>query len=180
MSRQWNASSTFIPKSLLDYVKKMMQVTSHTFLWRGKSIDEPTKYKHTECWNETMNQPDPYCTVCNGSGFIYDYNTGNQKIMRGVIVPNSPHGFHEGAADLHSTVGLFQRIDAFLYVPSNDGRIIDLDDIIVFPFNVSGYNNVEYTVINKIPYHTFNNVPILYRFMLFKQIPNVTESSKTI
>ena len=90
MSRQWNASSTFIPKSLLDYVKKMMQITSHTFLWRGKSIDEPTKYKHTECWNETMNQPDPYCTVCNGSGFIYDYNTGNQKIMRGVIVPNSP------------------------------------------------------------------------------------------
>lgn len=174
-----DVSGSFIPHSLWHYIKQAIMLHKQTVLWRGKreNIDS---VKHLACWSETMDQPDPDCSVCGGSGFIFSQANQNTGILRAFITHQKPHGFQAGAGDLHTTAGRQTRVDAFMYMAGDEGRKVDTNDLIIFPYRTSEYRKVEFTVITKIPNYVFGDRPIFYEFMLFKSIRPETQTETQI
>lgn len=166
---QMEISGSFIPHSLWQYIRQIIMVHKQTVLWKGKLRGSNT-VKHEECWSDTLEQPDPDCTVCGGSGYIFTAGTGSEKILPAYITHTKPHGFQGGAGDLHTTAGRQTRVDAVMYMTGDVGRVVETDDIIIFPYRDSRYEKVEFTVVTKIPYHIWGDRPIMYEFMLFKSI----------
>ena len=159
-SPQWNVAVPVIPRALHADIRKMVMVHGQYVKWLTKSANA----KHTDCWDDIMEQPDPDCSVCGGSG----YNFAERKVKM-VIYEELPHGFQGGAGSLHTTGGKVERLDATAFVAGDVGKNIMKDDLIIFPFDAS-QPNTEFTVITKVPFHVFGNKPIVYKLMLFKSI----------
>lgn len=142
-------------------------LSNQSVLWLGKkqSTDE---IKHDACWDDVMEQPDPDCSVCGGSGYLFN-NAQNRIPKQAVIYMQRAHGFQGGAGTLHTVAGKQYRVDATMWMSGEVGEEVEEDDIIIFPY--SDYEtNVEYTVISKIPYHVWGDRPFVIEFMLFKSI----------
>ncbi len=166
---QLGVSGSFVPHSMWQYIKQAIMLHKQTVLWYGKK-EQGDSVKHLACWSSTLDQPDPDCSICGGSGFIFSEANQNTGILRAFITHKIPHGFQAGAGDLHTTAGRQTRVDAFMYMAGDEGRKVDTNDLIIFPYRISEYRKVEFTVITKVPNFVFGDRPVFYEFMLFKSI----------
>lgn len=166
---QLGVSGSFVPHSMWFYIREAIMVHKQTVLWKGKKRND-NSVRHEECWSETLMQPDPDCSVCGGSGYIFSPDTDSEAILPAYITHKRPHGFQGGAGDLHTTAGRQTRVDAVMYMAGDVGRKIETNDLIIFPYRDTEYEKVEFTVITKIPNFVFGDRPIFYEFELFKSI----------
>ena len=155
-------TNTFVPNSLYQEVRMIIM----SLRQRVKHLQKTSELKHSACWDDVQETPDPDCTVCGGSGYLM---TAGARFPSAVITPKVPHGFQGGAGSLHSVAGKQERVDAEMWMDGESGEDVKMDDLIVFPYD-QGHTNVEYTVITKIPFVVFGNKPFAYKFMLFKSI----------
>lgn len=167
--RQLDATNTFLPSSFLQEVKQLMKVSRQFALVRSKNPGD----KHDACWNDAMDQADPDCIVCGGSGYNF-----NEFVAKVVIYEKEPHGMSDGAGSLATQGGKIERVNAVMWVLPFYGERMFNDDIVIFPHTRRANTaQVEYLLMNKVPFHVFGNRAIIYRCELFKTIGEQTRST---
>ena len=66
-SPQWNIAVPVVPRALYADIRKMVMIHGQYVKWLTKS----SSAKHTACWDDVLEQPDPDCSVCGGSGYNF-------------------------------------------------------------------------------------------------------------
>jgi hypothetical protein len=170
MSEQLDAFGSMVANINEIYINQIVKYSNQKALWLTKS----SQLKHNECWSQTLNMPDPDCSICGGSGYYFEV-ANNKRIITCKYLEKLPHGFQGGVGDLHTIAGHVRRVDANMLVTRAIGNLIKLDDIIIFPHNQP--NQIEYAVVSKYALFVRNNRPIGFRLMLYKQIGNQVNSN---
>jgi hypothetical protein len=167
--RQLDVTNTFLPSAFLAEAKQLLKVSRQFALVRSKNVED----KHDACWNDAMGSADPDCSICGGSGYVFDEFTA--KV---IIYEKEPHGMSDGAGSLQTQAGKIERVNAVMWTTPTYANKMFNDDIVIFPHTVRAHNpQVEYVIMNKVPYHIFGNRAMMYRFELFKTIGEQTRTT---
>ena len=87
------------------------------------------KGDHCICWNVKSESPDPQCSVCDGTGYIFT----ERKIRIVFTIADIQRTRDSGYVFTHA--GILESGDAFAIIDPRHNNICTLGDIILFPYN---------------------------------------------
>lgn len=94
--------------------------------------------KDCPCFDPIANQPNPECSICNGTGTIEGFK---EKIVRGILLFNAPNGTWQ-LGNIRTRAGNIERTEAAGYFSKNTD--IRIDDLILLETTTATASEPKY------------------------------------
>lgn len=135
--RQFNVGNPFLPRIDWRMIKYIIDFI-------GVKVIHRSKYTATKCscWITKSGHPDPFCSTCNGGGYIY-----TDREFKAHIFPEEPVG-RSGIADFVTQAGPFQRYNHRMYCVGTEGKNIAVGDTIITKKYEENGIRLEYDVVH--------------------------------
>lgn len=152
----------FEPTVTGEFLKQIILHQGISIIWRGKS----SAIKCIVGWKSGHHDPD--CSAC-GSKDGYTYIDKPRKVF---LTQRDAHAGYN-AENLTTVAGINERADYEMYTTFHHGRVMKLDDIIIYDRRY-GQSKMEFIVMTKKEIFGTVGKKIGWKFLLFKSPKKIT------